>query len=196
MIPQTFILFGPSGSGKGTQAKLLVEYLEKNDPDKKVLYLETGEKLRQFAATNSFSAEKTKEILSQGKIMPEFLPIMLWAQFFVENIKGNEHIVIDGISRKPHEAWILDTAMQFYDRKDPTVISIEVSPEWATERLVERGRADDKEAEIKRRLEWYEKSVRPALDHFRTNSHYKFISINGEQTIEEVHAEIIEKIGL
>jgi adenylate kinase len=196
MTPQTFILFGPSGSGKGTQAKLLIDYLEKNDPEKKVLYLETGEKLREFAKGDSFSARRTKEVIDAGGLMPEFLPIWLWSQFFIEGISDGEHVVIDGISRRPHEAWILDGAMQFYNRKDPCIISLLVSPEWATERLEERGRLDDKEAEIKKRMEWYEKNVVPALDHFRKNSYYKFLEINGEQSIPEVHQEILSKIGL
>lgn len=193
--PQTFIFFGPSGSGKGTQAKLLIEKLKEKDPNTEVLYLETGQKLREFAKEQSFSAQKTKEVIDSGGLMPEFLPIWIWSQFFVDNMTGAEHLVVDGISRKLHEAWILDTALQFYGRVTPIVISIIVSPEWATDRLEERGRVDDKAEEIKRRMEWYEKSVKPALEHFKTNSYYKFVEINGEQSIEAVHKEILEKIN-
>ncbi len=197
MTPQTFIFFGPSGSGKGTQAKLLIDYLQKNDPGRKVLYLETGERHREFSKTDSLTARKTKEIIDAGGLMPEFIPVWLWTQFFVDNIKtGEEHIILDGISRRPHEALIIDSALQFYERKKPIVLSINVSPEWATDRLEERGRVDDKAAEIKRRMEWYEKNVLPALNHFKNNPYYKFIEINGEQTIEEVHKEILEKIGI
>lgn len=196
MNPLTFILFGPSGSGKGTQAKLLIEKINSLDNSRKVLYLETGEKLREFAETDSYTASRTKEIMTKGGLMPEFLPIMLWSKFFVDNMTGNEHLVIDGISRKLHEAWILDSAMQFYSRENPYIISLNVSPEWATDRLEERGRVDDKSQEIKRRMDWYEKSVKPALDHFRANSYYKFVDINGEQSIEDVHKEILEKVGL
>lgn len=196
MTPQTFLFFGPSGSGKGTQAKLLIDFLKQKDSEHTTLYLETGEKLREFSKGNSFSAQRTKETLESGRLMPEFLPIHLWAQFFVEHISGTEHLVIDGISRRPHEAWILDGALQFYNREHPVIISILVSPEWATERLEERGRVDDKEQEIKRRMEWYAKNVVPALEHFRKNPYYTFIEINGEQSIEDVHKEILEKIHL
>ena len=196
MQPQTFIFFGPSGSGKGTQANLLIEKLKQVDPDRKVLYLETGGKLREFSKQESFSAKKTKEVIDSGGLMPEFLPIWIWSQFFVDNMTGDEHLVIDGISRKLHEAWILDTALQFYNRIQPVVISIIVSPEWATDRLEERGRVDDKAEEIKRRMEWYEKSVKPALEHFKSNSYYKFIEVNGEQDREDVHREILSKINL
>jgi len=196
MHPQTFIFFGPSGSGKGTQANLLIEKLKEKDPEREVLYLETGGKLREFAKQDSFSAQKTKEVINKGGLMPEFLPIWIWAQFFVDNMTGSEHLVIDGISRKLHEAWILDTALQFYGRIEPIIISILVSPEWATDRLEERGRVDDKVEEIKRRMDWYEKSVKPAVEHFKNNSYYKFIEVNGEQEKQDVHKEILEKVGM
>lgn len=195
MSPQTFIFFGPSGSGKGTQAKLLIEKLKSVNPGRNVLYLETGEKLREFAKGDSYTAQKTKDLLNAGGLMPEFLPIMLWSEFFTGNLKGNEHLVIDGISRKLHEAWILDTAMQFYGMR-PTIISLRVSPRWATDRLEERGRVDDKDKEIARRLTWYENNVIPALKHFRENPNYKFVEINGERGIPEVHQEIWGKLGL
>lgn len=196
MIPQTFIFFGPSGSGKGTQAKLLVETLNKMDPKRTVLYLETGQRFREFSKQASYTAKKTKEVIESGGLMPEFLPIWIWTQFFVDHISGDEHIILDGISRRAHEALIIDSAMQFYGRKEPVVVSIELSPESAIKRMKDRGRTDDSEEEIKRRLNWYEENVVPAINHFKNNPYYKFIPINGEGTIEEVHQEILEKIGL
>ncbi len=196
MAPQTFIFFGTSGSGKGTQASMLKEFLEKTDTEKNVLYLETGQKMREFAEQDTFTGKKTKEILLAGGLMPEFLPVLVWAQFFVENVNGNEHIILDGVSRREHEAVIIDSVMKFYDRQNPTVIFLEVSPEWATDKMEKRGRGDDREEEIKNRLSWYEKNVLPAINHFRDNPYYRFISINGEQSIEEVYQEILNKTGL
>jgi len=200
MQPQTFIFFGPSGSGKGTQAKLLMAQIQKRDPENPVLYLETGERHREFAKSDSLTARKTKEVIEAGGLMPEFIPVWLWTQFFIDNIKtGEEHIILDGISRRSHEALIIDSALQFYKRKNPVVLSIEVSPEWAIDKLEKRSeienRLDDKEEEIKKRMAWYENNVVPALEHFKNNPYYKFISINGEQSIPDVHREILEKIG-
>lgn len=194
MTPQTFLFFGPSGSGKGTQAKLLLETLKQRDPERNVLYLETGERHREFAKTGSLTAHKTKEVIEAGGLMPEFIPVWLWTQFFVDNIKtGEEHLVLDGISRRPHEALIIDSALQFYGRGNPFVISIELSPESAIKRMEGRGRMDDSEEEIKKRLNWYEENVVPAISHFKNNSYYKFVTVNGEGSIEEVHQEILEK---
>lgn len=58
MTPQTFIFFGPSGSGKGTQARLLIEYLEKKDPERKTVYIETGRRFRDFITEASYTAKK------------------------------------------------------------------------------------------------------------------------------------------
>lgn len=193
MTPQTFLFFGPSGSGKGTQAKLLVETLKKRDPERNVLYLETGQKFREFATEASYTAKKTKQIIESGGLMPEFLPVWIWTEYLVNHVSGNEHIVLDGLSRRAHEALIIDSALQFYERKVPFVISIELSPESAIKRMEGRGRMDDSEEEIKRRLKWYEDNVVPALSHFKNNSYYKFVTVNGEGSIEDVHQEILEK---
>ena len=196
MTPQTFIFFGPSGSGKGTQAKLLQAELEKRDPERKILYIETGKKLREMAESNSFTAKEIKKILENGNLAPIFLPIWIWTGFMMENVTGNEHIFMDGMSRRIEEAYVLDSAIKFYKRENPIVISLNVSDKWATERLLDRGRDDDIDGEIKKRLNWYKESVVPAIEYFKNNSYYKFISINGEQTIEEVHKEIMEKVNL
>ena len=194
MQPQTFIFFGPSGSGKGTQAKLLVEKLRAKDPDRKILYLETGQKFREFATHASYTAQKTKAIIESGGLMPEFLPVWIWTQYFVDHISGDEHIILDGVSRRAHEALIIDSAMRFYERQSPFVISIELSPESAIKRMEKRGRVDDNEEEIKKRIAWYEENVVPAINYFKNNPYYKFVSVNGEGSIEEVHQEILKKL--
>jgi adenylate kinase len=196
MQPQTFIFFGPSGCGKGTQAKLLQEELEKKDPGRKILYIETGQKFRELAEKDSYTGREVKKILEEGILAPVFLPIWIWTGILMENANGNEHIFMDGMSRKIEEAYILDSAIKFYKRENPTVVSIEVSDKWATERLLGRGRNDDTEEEIKNRLGFYHKDVIPVIEYFKNDPYYKFIPINGEQTIEEVHQELMQKVGL
>ena len=75
MQPQTFIFFGPSGSGKGTQARRLQDEIKKRDPDRNILYIETGQKFRELAENDSFTAQKMKNILETGNLAPVFLPI-------------------------------------------------------------------------------------------------------------------------
>ncbi len=196
MNPQTFIFFGPSGSGKGTQARLLIDELKKRNPERRTLYLETGEKLREFAEEASITSSLTKETLDKGELLPEFLPIWIWTEYLVRHLSGHEHLFMDGSPRKLDEAVILDSAIKFYKREKPFVVSIEVSDAWATERLKERGRGDDNDEEIKSRLLWYKDNVLPAIEFFKNNPYYQFVSVSGERAIEEVHAELLTRTNL
>jgi adenylate kinase len=192
MEPYTFIFFGRSGSGKGTQAKLLIDFLKKSTPNTDVLYIETGQRFREFASEASLSAKKTKEIMGKGGLLPEFLPIWIWTEYLVRHVSGGEHMVLDGLSRRSHEAPILDSAMRFYERKKPFVISINVRREVAKERLLGRQRSDDKEEDIEKRLDWYDKNVLPAIEYFKQNPYYQFVEIDADRPVEEVHKDILE----
>ncbi|MFA6273362.1 MAG: nucleoside monophosphate kinase [Candidatus Paceibacterota bacterium] len=195
MSPQTFIFYGRSGCGKGTQADLLIKHLEKIDPNHKVLYAETGNLLRTFAARDGYSNKLVGNVLETGGLLPEFMSIFVWSQFLTENLTNNEHLVFDGVCRRPLEAPVFDSALVFYKREKPIVILIEVSRDWAKARLLARHRSDDDLSEVERRLAWYETDVIPTLKFFENNPNYRFLKINGEQTIEKVHQEIIEKIS-
>jgi adenylate kinase len=196
MQPQTFIFFGPSGSGKGTQANLLQDEIKKRDPERNILYIETGQGLRELASENSFTAQKIKEILENGDLAPVFLPIWVWAERLMKNVTGSEHIFFDGVSRKLVEANVLDSALKFYKRNNPIIVSIECSDEWAIKLMKGRGRGDDNEEEMKKRLAWYKENTIPAIEYFKNDSDYKFISVDGEHTIEEVHQDLMDKVGL
>ena len=196
MKPQTFLLFGRAGAGKGTQANLIIEHLKKVDSENKVIYIETGEKLREFADEVGISAEKTKEIMSTGGLLPSFIPIWIWTNIFVRHMAGHEHLVLDGLSRRIYEAPVLDDALKFYQREKPFVVSIELSREWSRARLESRGRSDDNKRDIEERLNWYDSNVLPTIEYFKNNPYYQFVSVNGEQTIEEVSKELLTKLGM
>lgn len=195
MQPQTFLFFGRSGCGKGTQAKLLTEYLNKLNPTHKVVYIETGAKLREFSQQVGLSAELTAKVMAEGGLLPSFIPIWIWTNFFVRYFSGDEHLVLDGLSRRQYEAPILGDALKFYGRKKPFVVVINVSREWSKERLLNRGRADDNKLDIDARLAWYDTNVMPTIDYFRQNNdYYTMLDINGEQPIEKVHADLVARI--
>jgi adenylate kinase family enzyme len=197
MTPQTYVFFGRSGCGKGTQVELLMKFLKEKDPATPQLYIQTGEKGRDFAKQDNLTARMVRDTIANGQLFPSFIPIYFWTQVFVESIQdGNEHIFLDGLCRRPEESPILDDALQFYKREKPTIISINVSEKWATERLLARQRADDIPRDIANRLDWYEKQVVPAVDYFRKHPGFTVLDINGEQTIAEVQAELLLKLGL
>ena len=84
--------------------------------------------------------------------------------------------------------------MKFYNRK-PKVVYIDVSREWAENRLSSRRREDDLELMVKSRLDWFDTDVIPVIDYFKSNTDVDFLNINGEQSIEEVSNELISKLG-
>lgn len=192
MTKKAFLFFGKSGAGKGTQAKLLRDYLEKNGET--VLYIETGNLFREFSKGDSLSAKNVSTLMSTGSLLPEFLPITMWGNSLLQNYTGNEILILDGLARRQHESPILDSAMRFFDIQEKYVIYINVSHDWAHQRLFERKRSDDTEEDILKRLDWFEWNTVPAMAFFHENDEYRFLEINGEQTIQEVHADIVSKI--
>jgi adenylate kinase family enzyme len=196
MEKQTFIFMGRSGCGKGTQADLLQEFLKKNDSEREILYIETGKRFRSFISQDSYSSQISRSMMEKGVLQPEFLAIYTWTGALIEGMKEDEHLIIDGTPRKLHEAEVLDTALQFYKRGKPHFIFMNVSREWSEERLKNRGRGDDAVELIQKRSDWYDTDVVPAINYFRDNSNFHFLDINGEQTIEEVHQEILIKLQI
>ena len=195
MSPQTFIFIGRSGCGKGTQADFLQKYLKTQDPGREIFYLETGNRFRDFIKGENLSSKLSLDISHRGARQPDFLAVWVWAHLFIENLKGDEHIIIDGTPRSINEARVLDSAVRFYNREPAKVIYLNVSRAWAEKRLADRGRTDDRSLEeVKKRLDWFEADVLPAVNHLREHSEYQFLDINGECPLEEVHEEIISKI--
>lgn len=196
MTPQTFIFIGRSGCGKGTQAELLIKYLNEKSADKKVFYMEIGKKFRDYLNEETYTTELSREIYKKGELQPDFLAIHIWSHSIIEDYNGLDHMIVDGIPRSLVQAKVFDTAMSFYNKENVFVINLDVSEDWSKKRLSERGRSDDKEEdEVEKRLAWYKRDVVPAIDFFREHPRYMVLDINGEQSIEEVHNEILNKIG-
>jgi len=196
MRPQTFIFFGRSGAGKGTQAKLLAKFLNEKTP-RKALYIETGQRFREFIEQNdNFSSTLTRDVMENGGLMPEFLPIWIWTDFLVKNFSGEEHLVLDGLSRRIDEAPILENALRFYQRTDPYVVYLNVSREKAFAMMKQRGREDDTDEYINNRLDWFENTVIPVIEHFKTSDTFQFLDINGEGSIEKIHEDILRATKL
>jgi adenylate kinase len=192
--PITCLFYGRSGAGKGTQAKLLQEYLEQHT-NHGVLYVETGKGLRDLATKDKYLTGRiTKKIISEGGLFPEFLPVWVWSNALVKYYSGEEHLILDGLARRKDEVPVLDSAMEFYNISNPYIFYINVSRGRAFEMLKGRGRPDDTDDSINERLDWFDENVKDAMDAFRELPRYNFIDINGEQSIEEVHQDILTAI--
>ena len=194
-----YLVIGRSGCGKGTQAELLKKWIEdkgaENGNQEKILNITTGGNFRDFLKTDSYTAHTSKDIVASGGLMPEFLAIWNWASIFINNLKSYEHVILDGAPRRMVEAHSLETAILFYGYKYATVIYLDVSKDWAMEKLTLRGRGDDNDKiEQERKMSWFEADVIPCIENYKNNSNYKFIHIDGEQSVTEVNLEIIKKL--
>lgn len=189
----TVIFIGRSGCGKGTQAALLKERILKHDLEKRpLLYVETGEKFRQFIRGKDYSSQISKEVYDSDDRQPDFLAVVMWGGMLLEELDHNMHLMFDGAPRSAAEARMLTTALEFYSREKPTVIHLNVSRRWSEDRLLSRARIDDRGlSKINKRLDWFEKDSQPAIEYFKTNSLYRVLEINGEQPIEKVHRDIV-----
>lgn len=189
-----FILIGRSGSGKGTQADLLRGYLE-GKGHTKVTHITTGGNFRKFIISDSHIARLAHEVNSTGGLQPEFLAVWNWSNIFIENVTGTETIILDGAPRKPFEVSVLHSAIHFLGYTEPVVVYLDVSESVARSHIKGRGREDDlDEEDVQSRLSWFETDVLPAYEMYLHDPRYKVIHVNGNQTIEEVHRELIAKL--
>lgn len=194
MEPLTVLFFGVQGSGKGTQVKLLMEAIKARSEDA-IIHIDMGALLRASLATGSVTGKLTGEIINIGKRMPDFMPVYLSTRAFAEGIVTNkEHIIADGLCRGEDQTRGFDDAMVFYGRSNYHVISLELSDAEATKRLLARGRNDDTPQGIANRLAWYKTDVAPqlALMEGRGRAVHR---INGDQSVEAVHADILKTLG-
>ena len=180
-MPHTFIFIGRSGCGKGTQAELLMEHIKNFEENpQEVLYVETGRKFRDFIEGTSFSSRQARKVMERSDRQPDFLAVRMWSEVLTDNLSGSEHIIFDGTPRSMPEAEMLDTAMKFYNRGLVRVVHIDVSRTWSEARLKSRGRKDDKSlSDIKKRLDWFDDDVEPAIRYYEENKDYKYIKVNG-----------------
>jgi adenylate kinase len=194
--PQTFIFYGIVGSGKGTQVELLEKYLKEKNISNDVLFTSTGSEFRKLIESGSYTASKVKTIIEKGLLQPNFLTISLFTNILISNMKENTTLIADGYPRTIAQSEAFETMTKFYDRNDVKIIYIELGKEEAIKRMKLRGRSDDTDEGIATRFDEYVKNVIPSMNYFKDKEGYTMYMINGEQSIEDVHKEIINKLNL
>ncbi|MBI5077886.1 MAG: nucleoside monophosphate kinase [Candidatus Yonathbacteria bacterium] len=194
---QTVIFIGRSGSGKGMQSGMLQKFLGEHTPENPILYIETGDHFRRHIKDSGYTWDLARKVNEEGGRQPDFLAVWIWSHLFIEKIRGGEHIIFDGMPRSLVEAQMLDTALLFYERKNPAVIFLNVSQGWAEDRLRGRGRADDLNPEVvAKRLAFFTKDVVPAIGYYREAPGYSFFEVNGEQTPDEVFSDVKKALSV
>ena len=196
--PYSVVFIGRSGCGKGTQAELLKKLLEEKSGPQSVLYVYTGAHLRELTAHPEFLAARLldEKILKPGEKAPDSLAIWACTTELIHGATETNHIIVDGSPRTALEAQALDEMFDFLDRKNVFHVWLNTSAEWVRDRMTARGRSDDNFKNIERRLAYYEKFVAPAIEFYKKDTKHKFSEINGEQSIDKVHQDIVRVVGL
>jgi adenylate kinase len=194
MNPITVLFFGAQGAGKGTQVKMLIDYLQSKS-QRGVIHIDMGHELRELRDTGSYAGKFTGTVIDAGVRMPDFMPIYLQTKKMVENFTGEEHIIADGLARGPDQTRGFDDMMTFFKRDNFQVISLEIPDEVAVTRLLARGRNDDTEDAIRRRLAWTKTDVLPQLELLKSRGRPIHV-INGEPSIEIGHQSVLAALGL
>ncbi len=195
-ISQTFVFFGIVGSGKGTQVKLLSEFL-KAKSGKECAYIGTGEIFRKIAESseNNSDTQAVKEILNSGRLVSDDMTNKLVSDAMEIKLSPDKHTIFDGYPRTVPQSIFFEEKMKFKNRENVKIIYIELSREEAMKRNLLRGRHDDTEEGLAKRFEEYENKVIPAMNYFKEKSGYTIHTINGEQTVENVHKDIIKALN-
>ena len=195
MSPLTLLFFGSQGAGKGTQVKMLIEYL-RSKSDTKVVHIDMGQELRNLRDTGTYAGKLTGEVIDAGHRMPDFMPTYLQTKKLVEHlVTGDEHIIADGLARGADQTRAFDDAMTFFKRDTFQIVSIELSEESVVKRLLARGRNDDTEQGIRNRLGWYKTDVLPQLELLKGRGR-TIHAIDGEPDVETIHKSILAALTL
>src|SRR5579864_3310418 len=98
MEPLTLLFFGSQGAGKGTQVKMLMEYLHAHT-NRGIVHIDMGQELRNLRDTGTYAGKLTGEIIDNGVRIYDFMAIYLQTKKLVDNFTGEEHIIADGLAR-------------------------------------------------------------------------------------------------
>lgn len=209
------IILGPQGSGKGTQAGLLVA-------KKNLYHLETGKILRNEMAQKTEIGLKAFSFVNQGKLVSdEIIVEILSHNLNEENFKKG--ILFDGFPRSLAQAELLEKELVKYQATIDKVIYLKISLEESIKRMMARrscpkchrgynlvtippkngelcddcgiqlvAREDETEDAIKQRLDAYQKETAPLIDYYQQQN--ILLEVNGERPIDVIHQEILDKL--
>ncbi|MDY6939338.1 MAG: adenylate kinase [Cyanobacteriota bacterium] len=181
-----FIFLGPPGAGKGTQAQKLAQLC-------RVPHISTGDILRQAVANGTELGQKAQGYMSRGELVPEALMLNL-VQERLALPDAKTGWILDGFPRTVSQAKFLESLLEKTQQTLTGAIDLDVPDEVLVTRLLARGRADDTEETIRRRLSIYREETEPTIEFYRQRNCLKVI--NGNQTIEEVREALQNSIAV
>jgi adenylate kinase len=177
------VLFGPPGSGKGTQAETLKTKYN-------LVHISTGDLLRQEIKDQTTLGLEAKKLMDQGLLVPDTIMIGMISSKIDAN-KGANGIIFDGFPRTIPQAEALDKLLTEKNTSISKCLFLHVSEEELVKRLLLRGqmseRADDRdETVIRKRVKVYEEQTLPVAEYYGAQG--KRADIKGEGSIDDIFA--------
>ncbi len=194
MQTRTVIFMGPQGSGKGTQLANVREYFDTRNEHGSVF--QTGDMYRALQKEDTFVAGRVRETLDRGMLQPLALTVALWGREFIEHSNPGAHHLIDGFPRRLAEAKLLHEMLEFCERLPADVVFLDVDDASVIERMKGRGRADDTEAAIAKRMDFYKKHTAPIIPYYESNDAYTVHRIDASASLEDVTAAVFRALDL
>ena len=183
------ILFGPPGSGKGTQSERLISRYG-------LKHLSTGDLLRSEIANKTTLGLEAKGFMDRGELVPDAVVIGM-IRSALDNNPEAKGFLFDGFPRTKAQSEALDTLLAQRDEAINVVLALGVTEEELVKRLLNRGltsgRTDDvNEGIIRARIEEYHKKTSAVADHYREFG--KVVEVKGEGTVDDIFEALCAEI--
>lgn len=178
------VIFGPPGSGKGTQSENLIKKYN-------LAHISTGDLLRKEISTNTQLGALAKSHMDKGELVPDEVIIGMIDSYLDKMGKVNG-VIFDGFPRTVAQAQALKELLATYKTNVAICLNLEVPNDELMTRLIERGktsgRSDDNAETIKARLDVYEKQTKPVLEFYQKEG--VAVNIKGVGSIDGIFADI------
>lgn len=181
----TFLFLGPSGAGKDTQADKLVEQYGFQK-------IASGDVIRDYLAQDKVISEKLKNQYLRGEWADDE-ELYLLLETGLSTMVLADKLILVGFVRRPTQIPLFTKLLEQLNRELNAVVLFEVSAQAATKRLLQRQRKDDKPKAIARRLDNYNKTIRPIVEHYKELG--KLIRIDANHSIEEVFSVLRKELS-
>lgn len=183
------ILFGPPGSGKGTQSERLIEKYG-------LKHLSTGDLLRSEIAAQTPLGMEAKNLMDKGQLVPDEVVIGMISTA-LENNPQAKGFLFDGFPRTEAQSEALDKLLKLKQTEILVVLALEVSEEELVKRLLNRGltsgRSDDiNESVIRARIAEYHKKTSAVAEYYSRFD--KVVKVPGEGSIDEIFSNLCSEI--
>jgi len=174
------VLFGPPGSGKGTQSEKLIEKFG-------LTHFSTGDMLRAELAAETELGLKAKSIMERGELVSDEIIIGM-IRNKISGDSGSKGFIFDGFPRTVAQAEALDDLFDELGMKIDVMMGLEVEEQELINRLLKRGqdqgRADDNLDTIKNRIRVYQEQTAPVMGYYETRGKYR--GVNGTGSIDDI----------